>query len=224
MHLAGHLDNFLHALTNHDVKGTPWRLKMGEQVVLQCRQRGLIQLFVRQTTALSREFDFWFHCVGGFGPICGPSVDLGPQSIKTFHYHPFTLFTRLCGEWTSSVAQVADLNSDRHPRCRAMVLLQLLSEDKKKKKLLSVDKDAQFKDIHDQACMHARHDLVDLNPHTTVRFACVRLLRSVTTPHASRHCDALRRTVTLATLLQIAQKLEIPTVVGHVVSQLDDRC
>merc|ERR1719502_1816125 len=51
-----------------------------------------------------------------------------------------------------------------------MVLLQLLSEDKKKKKLLSVDKDAQFKDIHDQ----------------------------------------------------IAQKLEIPTVVGHVVSQLDD--
>jgi len=32
-----------------------------------------------------------------------------------------------------------------------MVLLQLLSEDKKKKKLLSVDKDAQFKDVYDQA-------------------------------------------------------------------------
>jgi len=52
-----------------------------------------------------------------------------------------------------------------------MVLLQLLSADKKKKKLLSVDKDALFGDVHDQ----------------------------------------------------IAQKLEIMTLDGFVVSQIDDR-
>lgn len=52
-----------------------------------------------------------------------------------------------------------------------MVLLQLLSEDKKRKKLLSVDKDAEFQDIH----------------------------------------------------AQIAEKLEIPSVEGYVVSQIDDR-
>ena len=45
-----------------------------------------------------------------------------------------------------------------------MVLLQLLSEVKKKKKLLSVDKDAQFKDVYEQV-MH--EDGTDITSETS---------------------------------------------------------